>query len=152
MVSAPASLVWACVSRHNSFQRSKNGRTRRSGKVIFSVEKGNVANMSTFKYSGVANDKSVDVTMGEDEKGSYPVFVKKTVSKASKPVKALQKSKFSTSNIRKAVTSLESQNSYYRPDLQSKLAAKYSALANGVKVGKGLRKKSTVSTGRGSQE
>ena len=77
MVSAPASLVWACVSRHNSFQRSKNGRTRRSGKVIFSVEKGNVANMSTFKYSGIANDKSVDVTMGEDEKGSYPVFVKK---------------------------------------------------------------------------
>ena len=83
---------------------------------------------------------------------SYVLSPSQTVSKASKPVKALQKSKFSTSNIRKAVTSLESQNSYYRPDLQSKLAAKYSALANGVKVGKGLRKKSTVSTGRGSQE
>jgi len=144
MVSAPSSLVWACVSRHNSFQRSKNGRTKRSGKVIFSVEKGNVENLSTFKNSGIANEKAVDVAIV----GGKPVFVKKTVSKASNPAKSLQKSAYSTSNTRKAVKSLASQNSYYRSDLNSKLAAKYAAIANGAKVAKGLKKKSTVTTGR----
>ncbi|GMI48818.1 hypothetical protein TrCOL_g8049 [Triparma columacea] len=148
MVSAPSSLVWACVSRHNSFQRQKNGRTKRSGKVIFSVEKGNVANISSFKYSGIANEKSVDIVTGSNDKGPVPVFVKKTVSKASKPVKAIQKNNYSTSNVRKAQASLASQNTYYRPDLQSKLEAKFSALNNGYKAAKGLRKMATCTTGR----
>ncbi|GMH64596.1 hypothetical protein TrRE_jg3465 [Triparma retinervis] len=148
MVSAPSSLVWACVSRHNSFQRSKNGKTKRSGRVIFSVEKGNVASISSFKYSGIANEKAVDVVVGSNAKGACPVFVKKTVSKANKPVKALQKQNFSTSNLRKGAKSLASQNTYYRADLQSAIEAKFAGLNKGFKVAAGVSKASTCSTGR----
>ena len=40
----------------------KRGRTARAGSVQFSAEPGNVLSVNTYKYSGLANEKTVDVT------------------------------------------------------------------------------------------
>jgi hypothetical protein len=39
----------------------KRERTSRSGQVMFSKEAGNIMSVNTFKYSGIANKKNIDV-------------------------------------------------------------------------------------------
>ena len=55
------SLVWLLVKDNNSFLH-KRGRTSRSGAVQFSNEPGNLMNVNSFKFSGLANSKAVDVS------------------------------------------------------------------------------------------
>ena len=45
-----ADLVWALVKNNNSFLVKR-------ANVQFSAEAGNLTNLNTFKYSGIANDK-----------------------------------------------------------------------------------------------
>ena len=53
-------LIWHLIRDNNSFL-VKRGRTNRSGAVQFSSEPGNLLNVNTFKYSGIANSKVVAV-------------------------------------------------------------------------------------------
>ena len=76
MVSAPDSLVWELVKNNSSFMKKKNGRTSRSGSIRFSVERGNLASMSTFKYSGLANAKTVDITTTPDKRAALIIKTK----------------------------------------------------------------------------
>mmetsp|Transcript_20794 Transcript_20794/g.42276 ORF Transcript_20794/g.42276 Transcript_20794/m.42276 type:complete len:144 (+) Transcript_20794:62-493(+) len=54
-------LVWHLIRDNNSFM-VKRGRTSRCGNVQFSSEAGNLLNAHCFKYSGVANSKSVGLS------------------------------------------------------------------------------------------
>ena len=54
------SLVWHLIRDNNSFM-VKRERTRRSGQVMFSKEAGNIMSVNTFKYSGVANKRNIDI-------------------------------------------------------------------------------------------
>ena len=152
MVNAPDALVWSMVSRHNSFMKKRNGRTRRSGALCFSTEPCNLRSMSSFRDSGLANSKGLDVTSVAGEKGPVLKFSKKTVSKASTPAKSTQVTPLTTSSYRKAVASLSKQNVHYRADLEADLKAKYDRVANAIKVEKGTRKGYNVKTGRNGGE
>ena len=55
------SLVWYLIRDNNSFL-VKRGRTARDGSVQFSSEKGNLMSVNTWKYSGLANEKTIDVS------------------------------------------------------------------------------------------
>lgn len=46
-----AELVWALVKNNNSFL------VKRPNGVEFTAERGNLTNLNTFKYSGIANNK-----------------------------------------------------------------------------------------------
>jgi large subunit ribosomal protein L28e len=60
------SLVWHLIRDNNSFL-VKRGNTRRDGSVQFSKEPGNLLNVNTFKYSGIANQRTIDLsTAGGD--------------------------------------------------------------------------------------
>ena len=147
MVSAPDSLVWACISRHNSFL-VKKGRGRDA--TYFSSEAGNVASLSTFKHSGVANSNTIDVRVtGTDEKkGAAITLLKKTASKAgSKPSKSTQSSLLNKS-VRSSVSTISKQSA--RADLTAAANAKYLMLSNGKAVSKELRKKTVIKRGRNS--
>lgn len=48
-----STLVWQLIKNNNSFL-VKRGRTNRGGAVQFSTESGNLLNVNTFKYSGLA--------------------------------------------------------------------------------------------------
>jgi large subunit ribosomal protein L28e len=55
-----ADLVWQIVKNNNAYLVKKSG-------VQFSSEPGNLMNVNSFKYSGIANNKSVII--GSTEKG-----------------------------------------------------------------------------------
>eukprot|EP00567_Pseudictyota_dubia_P004309 CAMPEP_0197432466 /NCGR_PEP_ID=MMETSP1175-20131217/507_1 /TAXON_ID=1003142 /ORGANISM="Triceratium dubium, Strain CCMP147" /LENGTH=107 /DNA_ID=CAMNT_0042960525 /DNA_START=60 /DNA_END=379 /DNA_ORIENTATION=+ len=85
MVHVPDSLVWQLVQGNTSFMKKVNGRTKRSGCVKFSVERGNVKSLSTYKYSGLANSRAADVSTTDDNRS---VLTTKTASKcATQPKK-----------------------------------------------------------------
>jgi len=61
MASASADLTWLLVRNNNSFlikNKSDDG-------VVFSSEANNLKNLSSFKYSGLAADKTVGITKAE---------------------------------------------------------------------------------------
>ncbi len=61
-----ADLIWQLVRENNSFL-VKRGRTSRLGAVQFSKEPGNLMNVHSFKYSGIATSRPVILTSaGED--------------------------------------------------------------------------------------
>jgi hypothetical protein len=55
------SLVWHLIRDNNSFL-VKRERTNRAGSVQFSSERGNVLGVNTFKYSGLANKNTIDIS------------------------------------------------------------------------------------------
>ena len=61
------SLVWHLIRDNNSFL-VKRGRTSRDGAVSFSTEPGNVLGVHSFKYSGIANEKTVAISIGNANK------------------------------------------------------------------------------------
>jgi large subunit ribosomal protein L28e len=53
-------LVWQTIKNSNAFL-VKRERSSRRGMVQFSSESGNLMNVNTFKYSGLANSKTVGI-------------------------------------------------------------------------------------------
>lgn len=146
MVAAPDSLVWEIVKNNSSFMRKKNGRTPRSGSVRFSVERGNLLSKSSYKYSGLANSKTIDISATPDNRASLTLKTKKAVScaKAGRASIALNK------DFRRTEKTIRSQatDNYYRPDLKSAALAKYTAIYRSNRVAKGVKKVAPVKRGR----
>jgi Ribosomal L28e protein family len=147
MVYCPEQLLWECVRKNNAFLVKKNGHTKRSGKVAFSSEKGNLKSMHMIKYSGLVNPKAIDIVSTVDNKTS---LFKKTASKCDvNPSKSKQ-----VSNIRKDfVRSVKTLNkvavdNYYRPDLKKELLAKYSVIYNANRRARGILKPVPCKKGR----
>ena len=57
-------LVWHLIRDNNSFL-VKRERTSRRGAVQFSSEPGNLLNVNSFKYSGVANNATIDISSSD---------------------------------------------------------------------------------------
>ena len=53
-------LVWQLIRENNSFL-VKRGQTKRDGSVQFSTEPGNLLNVNSFKYSGIANNSVIGI-------------------------------------------------------------------------------------------
>lgn len=54
-------LVWQLIRENNSFL-VKRERTARRGAVQFSKEPGNLLNVNSSKYSGIANEKVINIS------------------------------------------------------------------------------------------
>jgi large subunit ribosomal protein L28e len=61
------SLIWLLVKDNNSFLH-KRARTSRAGGVQFSSEPGNLLSVNSFKYSGLANSKAIDISVDSNKK------------------------------------------------------------------------------------
>lgn len=57
---ASESLIWHLIRDNNSFL-VKRGQTKRDGSIQLSMEPGNLMNVNSFKYSGIANHKTIDL-------------------------------------------------------------------------------------------
>jgi large subunit ribosomal protein L28e len=146
MVAISDSLAWELVKRNNSFMKKKNGQTRRSGAITFSVERGNLVSKSSYKYSGLANSKTIDISATSDNRAALTKKTKKAVNsgKAGKAVIALNKD---FRRVEKTITSQATDN-YYRPDLKREALAKYSAVYRGNRAAKGVKKAVPIKRGR----
>jgi large subunit ribosomal protein L28e len=149
MVAVPDQLVWEIVRKNHSFLKIKNGRTKRSGRVKFSSEKGNIKALNMFKYSAIANSQAVDVQCNKAD-NHRTQLVRKAASKAG------TKSSMIVSNInkdfRRAVPHILKQSAdvYYRPDLKDALLAKYTKVYQANRRAKGITKPALTKKGRGT--
>lgn len=86
-------LIWQCVKNHNAFLRKQGVNPKRGGMMCFSAEKGNLASLNSFKFSGIANSKQIHFSQvnstvsGKDKKRI--VMNLKVAKKANKPSKSI---------------------------------------------------------------
>ena len=144
MVSLPASQCWMYVRNNNSALIK-----RREGKgygIQLTAEKGNVMNKNTFKYSGLANEKTIAIDVGADGKVTMGLKAPKNATKPAKSVNVTPLHK----NFRRVAKSIKTQTAgkYYRGDLTDKALARWTALNRYTKVVAGVVKKAKTKTGR----
>eukprot|EP00877_Chromochloris_zofingiensis_P010742 jgi/Chrzof1/5921/Cz16g20220.t1 len=104
---APSTLVWELVKHNNAFLRKNMHNT------WFSAEPGNLYNKHSYKYSGIANDKTVDVSAEGDA-----VKITKARSKNAQKPAAARHAVVSKKNARRALKSVAKEVAGYRPDLK----------------------------------
>jgi len=137
MVACSDQLVWELIKNNNCFLKKVNGRSKRSGTMRFSVEKGNLRSLSSYKHSGLANSKTVDISCTENNQA---VLSTKTASKSAS--RSASSEIPINKNFKRVVKTIGSHavDNYYRPDLKNDALAKYSKVyqanraANGVKA------------------
>ncbi|KAL9244582.1 hypothetical protein vseg_018348 [Gypsophila vaccaria] len=138
MATVPGSLVWEIVKKNNSFLVKEFGNG--SAKIQFSKEPNNLYNVHSYKYSGLANPKTVSVQPG----GKDAVVLTTTKTrKQNKPSSLQHKSvmKKEFSRMAKAVDNQVGDN-HYRPDLKQAALARLSAVNRSLQVTKsGVKKR-----------
>jgi large subunit ribosomal protein L28e len=149
MVSCPDSLVWELTKRNTSFTNRKNGRTKRSGAIVFSSEKGNVASLNLFKYSGIANSKVASIVCTDDNRASLIV---KTASKAAtQPKKTIVTIPMNKDFYRvESAIRKHTQDNFYRRDLAAALLGKWTKVYQANRRAKGIKKVVVTKKGRGT--
>ncbi|CAA0822398.1 60S ribosomal protein L28-1 [Striga hermonthica] len=138
MATVPGQLIWEIVRKNNSFLVKQFGNGTAS--VKFSKEPNNLYNVHSFKYSGLANKKTVTIQPGKDQ--SVLLATTKT-KKQNKPANMLNKSvmKKEFQRMAKAVENQVADNNY-RPDLKKAALARLSAVNRSLKVAKsGVKKR-----------
>lgn len=120
-------LVWDVVRKHNAF-------VKKSGVTTFSAEKGNLRNKHSFKYSGLAQRKTVSVHEEVSMKDDAPVRrIVMTVGKSNVHQPAISKKETKVEGYLTAVDAINAVNEatygdYYRPDMRATALARLSAL------------------------
>lgn len=145
MVSCSNNLVWECIKNNNSFMKKVNGRSKRSGTMRFSVEKGNLRSISSFKQSGLANTQAVGISSTDKDTAILSVKAAKKAgsSDAVRDIAINKSFKKVVSTIDKTIAS-----NYYRPDLKGDALAKFSAVYKANRYAKGVKKAVPVKKGR----
>lgn len=141
-------LVFEIIKKNHSQLKARNGRTNRSGSILFSTEAGNLQNLHTPRFSGLSKVKTIDISAGAD--GAGPVLTLKVASKAGKPSKVRRSIPLNSKNFRKSIKSIAAVTSavHYRSDLASLANARYAKIFNGQQVAAGVKKGVAVKAGR----
>ncbi|KAL0088301.1 ribosomal protein L28e [Phycomyces blakesleeanus] len=118
-----ADLVWELIKNNNSFLVKRSG-------VQFSSELNNLTNLNTFKYSGLANSKTVSIHPAA--RGIRVALTK--AKKTQSPAKAINATVINKSrrHTAKSVANLIAA-SKYRPDLRQAALARATACINVTK-------------------
>lgn len=145
MVACSDQLVWELIKRNNSFLKKVNGRTRRSGMKHFSMEKGNLRSLSSYKHSGLAQSRTINVSCTATDTA---VLSTKTASKSASKVAGSEIP--INKNFKRVVKTIESQTTgnYYRPDLKDDALAKFSKVYQANRIAKGVKARVVVKKGR----
>ncbi|GMH17614.1 hypothetical protein Nepgr_019455 [Nepenthes gracilis] len=144
MATVPGALIWEIVKKNNSFLVKEFGNG--TAKVQFSKESNNLFNCHSYKYSGLANTKTVTIQPGGKE-NSVVLATTKT-RKQNKPGSILHKSmmKREFRQMAKTVTNQVVDN-YYRPDLKNAALARLSVVHRSLQVAKsGVKKRTRQAT------
>ncbi|TKY48235.1 60S ribosomal protein L28-2 [Spatholobus suberectus] len=115
MATVAGQLIWEIVKKNNSFLVKEFGRGTQS--VQFSREPNNLYNLNTFKYSGLANKKTVTIqAAGKDQS----VLLATTKTKKQNKPNALLHRSLMKKEFRRMAKAVQNQvaDNYYRPDLK----------------------------------
>eukprot|EP00252_Welwitschia_mirabilis_P021092 TRINITY_DN5301_c0_g1_i1.p1 TRINITY_DN5301_c0_g1~~TRINITY_DN5301_c0_g1_i1.p1 ORF type:complete len:151 (+),score=24.53 TRINITY_DN5301_c0_g1_i1:181-633(+) len=146
MTTIPGDLVWEIVRNNNSFLVKQNGNS--SAKVLFSSEPNNLYNTHSYKFSGLANKKTVSIAPGEGDRVTVVLATSKT-KKQNKPASMMNRTvlKKDFRRIEKAILNQIAENNY-RPDLKKHALARLSAVHKSLRVAKAGGKKKSKGTRR----
>ncbi|CAK0782687.1 hypothetical protein CVIRNUC_005882 [Coccomyxa viridis] len=114
----PSQLVWQLVKNYNCFlHKGVNGSQ-------FSAEPGNLYNRNSYKYSGLANERTLHIEAGEEN-----ISVTRTNNNHShRPAQHKAKADKKGKNFRRTNRKLSKEVSSYRPDLKDAALARASAI------------------------
>ena len=126
-----AEIQWAAIRTNSAFLVKRDN-------FIFSSEPGNLMNTHSFKFSGVANNKTVGVSVeGEEGKKRVVVTTKRTRNDASrKPASQLAKTILNKHVVKgKCVgaVAVAGITKGYRADLSEFAVARYHALTKSLR-------------------
>lgn len=149
MVACPDSLVWEVIKHNNSFLKKRNGKSKRSGAIRFSSEKGNLTSLSRFKYSGLANSKVFDVDCTDNNKAELVI---KTAAKSQTVPGCMNVIELRKSDFHKVVKTIKNSTSsvYYRRDLEAAALGKWTKVYQANKRANGVKKTVPTKMGRGT--
>mmetsp|Transcript_19348 Transcript_19348/g.42090 ORF Transcript_19348/g.42090 Transcript_19348/m.42090 type:complete len:152 (-) Transcript_19348:591-1046(-) len=150
MVAVSDQLVWEIIKSNNSFLKKRNGKTKRTGKVEFSSEKGNIRSLNRFKYSGLANTKVCDVVCTSENKAE--LIVKTAGKAATQPSKSTASIALNKSDFRKVEGTIKKTTSdvFYRRDLEADMLGKWTKVNQANKRANGVKKGVPTKMGRGT--
>ncbi|CAN0838853.1 60S ribosomal protein L28-2 [Linum grandiflorum] len=138
MATVPGQLIWEVVKRNNCFLVKQFGRGNAG--VRFSKESNNLYNLNSYKYSGLANKKTVSIQA--DGKDLSVVLATTKTKKQNKPAalkhKSVMRKEFHS--MAKSVTNQVADN-FYRPDLKKAALSRLSVVSKSLKVAKSGPKK-----------
>ncbi|KAG0288729.1 hypothetical protein BGZ96_007529 [Linnemannia gamsii] len=118
-----ADLTWLLIKNNNSFLVKRNG-------VQFSSEAGNLLNKNSFKFSGIANKKTIDIAAAASGRGVVVSTPKTKVTLT----KGIRKSARSVAGLTRAG---------YRADLRQVALARVAAVLATQKPVKAAPKKAS---------
>mmetsp|Transcript_114802 Transcript_114802/g.161235 ORF Transcript_114802/g.161235 Transcript_114802/m.161235 type:complete len:151 (+) Transcript_114802:66-518(+) len=149
MVNCPDSLVWELTRSNTSFLKKRNGKTKRSGTISFSTEKGNVKSLNQFKYSGLANSKAANIVCTDNNRANLIV---KTASKAAtQPKKGVATIPMNKDFYRvESAIRKHTQDNFYRRDCEAALLGKWTKVYQANRRAKGIKKTVPCKKGRGN--
>lgn len=138
MTNASPDLIYSLV-RDTSCFVLKHRQTGRSGMgkrgAEFTLEPNNVTGKNSWKYSGLANAKTVNVTGVEG--GLLLTTKSKDAADAKKPINSLKK-KTLTKDFKRVAKSIikNTETNFYRPDLTKAALAKWTLIHRSQKKAK----------------
>jgi large subunit ribosomal protein L28e len=153
-MSQSDALVWSIVRKNNCFVKKQRGNMNKGNHAHgfeFSSEPGNLTNINSFKYSGLANAKAIDISLKASEKFGLKVnYSAKSGKNWNKPNKSFAYNQNLDKGFNKCCKSIVAQgvNTYYRADLKAAALARFTQLNNVVKVQNGIKKGAKARTGR----
>eukprot|EP00310_Coccolithus_braarudii_P014175 CAMPEP_0183353372 /NCGR_PEP_ID=MMETSP0164_2-20130417/33219_1 /TAXON_ID=221442 /ORGANISM="Coccolithus pelagicus ssp braarudi, Strain PLY182g" /LENGTH=155 /DNA_ID=CAMNT_0025526033 /DNA_START=45 /DNA_END=512 /DNA_ORIENTATION=- len=152
-----ADLTWEIIRNSSSFVVKRDG-------AHFNREPANLYNVNARKYSGLANDKAIGLSIvtttnaAGKELQKVKMIVKRTKSQyKQKPsqqfaVDTLRRHKVAKKHVGAAHVRKATVGSHYRPDLARLAVARYHALRKAIQAKKGIRKqKARVRTRKNKQ-
>merc|ERR1712060_857985 len=123
-----ASLMWECTKKYNRFLVKGGNRTKGAvggNRDQFSCEPGNLANVHTFKHSGLVNSHTIDIRESKDG-----VVVTKTQLKSVKSEMVLKK------DARRMLKAMGAGTKSFRPNLTTAALRKLSAVQKSIRAAK----------------
>uniref|UniRef100_A0A7S3WS97 Ribosomal eL28/Mak16 domain-containing protein n=1 Tax=Strombidinopsis acuminata TaxID=141414 RepID=A0A7S3WS97_9SPIT len=133
MALASPQLIWECVKSNNSFIRKS---IKATGMPVFSAEKGNMCGLSSYKYTGIANEKVLGISAQTTGKKETIVMTtrNKKASRIQRPKVSLCDTGLNKAS-KKGLAQIAKATGFYRKDLADLAVAKYQ------KIKTSLRKK-----------
>mmetsp|Transcript_131445 Transcript_131445/g.195808 ORF Transcript_131445/g.195808 Transcript_131445/m.195808 type:complete len:159 (-) Transcript_131445:64-540(-) len=130
--TVPADLIWSVVRRNNAFLVKRD-----SGRNQFSSEPGNVMNTHSFKFSGIANLRTVDLAPSKRADGSAAVTMTiRSKSGKRRPARALKKTalgKDASKDMRRVANAVAKEvGGGYRDDLKAAALARWTNLHRSI--------------------
>jgi len=135
-------LVWELVKKHNSFLLKRDG-------VLFSREVGNVTNLHSYKHSGLANSKAIDVSALPNG-GVSLGFKRGGHVAAHHPARAFSRTNMAKVDLTRAARKVgnaikkNTRARFYRRDLTNAALARWTLLHRALRRSAGQLPKATV--------